>query len=165
MTPEQELLWNKVRSFEPDEPESPLTFTDRLSRENGWLLEFSLRAVEEYKKFMFLICLAPHALTPSDEVDQVWHLHLLYTESYWDDFCCDTLGKKIHHGPTKGGSSEQLKYDDLYARTKNFYKEIFSEDPPEDLWPPPEIRFGRVNFQRVNLDGYWMIPKPRIFRK
>ncbi len=100
MTEAQEILWKKIKEFEIDEPSSALTFTERLARENGWTIEFTLRAIEEYKKFMFLICIAEHPLTPSDQIDQVWHLHLLYTQSYWNDFCKNTLNKTIHHGPT-----------------------------------------------------------------
>lgn len=82
MTAEQEILWNKIRTFELDDPTISLTFTNRLARENGWILEYALRTVDEYKKFMFLLCLADHPLTPSDQIDQVWRLHLLYTQSY-----------------------------------------------------------------------------------
>ena len=58
MTKEQEQLWGKISQFEFDDPSSSLTFTDRLSRENGWKLAYSLRCIEEYKKFMFLICIS-----------------------------------------------------------------------------------------------------------
>ena len=32
---------------------------------------------------------------PSDEVDQAWHLHLVYTRSYWGEFCPNVLGKPL----------------------------------------------------------------------
>ncbi len=165
MTSEQELLWNKIHSFELDDPSNSLTFTDRLARENGWTIEYSLRTIEEYKKFMFLLCIANHPLTPSDQVDQVWHLHLLYTHSYWIEFCKDTLNKQIHHGPTKGGSNENSKFTDWYEKTKQLYKTIFVQTPPVDIWLPSEIRFSETNFQRVNLDRNWIIKKPLIRKK
>jgi len=159
MTPEQTILWNKIRSFELDDPSSSLTFTDRLSRENGWTMEYSLRAVTEYKKFMFLLCIASHPLTPSDQVDQVWHLHLLYTQSYWEDFCKDTINRQIHHGPTKGGKEENTKFTDWYEKTKELYLETFGYNAPADIWPSSKIRFSEINFQRVNIDKYWLIKK------
>jgi len=83
MTPTQQPdLWNRIRRFELDDPAAAFSFTDRLARENGWPLEYALRATLEYRKFMFLLCLTEHPLTPSDQVDPVWHLHLLYTRSY-----------------------------------------------------------------------------------
>ena len=165
MTKEQEILWEKIRTFELDDPTISLTFTDRLARENGWTLEYALRTVDEYKKFMFLLCLADHPLTPSDQVDQVWHLHLLYTQSYWTDFCKETLNKQIHHGPTKGGANENSKFTDWYEKTKQLYESIFGYDTPKDIWLPSKIRFSEVNFQRVNLDGNWVIKKPTILKK
>jgi hypothetical protein len=157
MTFKESELWNKIEAFELDDPDSSLTFSERLARENGWSLEYTLRSIEEYKRFMFLISIADHPLTPSDQVDQVWHLHLLYTYSYWIEFCQNTLGKQIHHGPTKGGKHEQEKFTDWYAKTKDLYKELFSTDPPEDIWPSSKIRFSEINFQRVNLDKNWVI--------
>ncbi|MBL0742749.1 glycine-rich domain-containing protein [Chryseolinea lacunae] len=160
MSPAYTALWNSIRSFEVDDPSAAFTFSDRLARENGWTLEFALRAIEEYKRFMFLICISPTPLTPSDAVDQVWHLHLLYTRSYWEDFCEHTLQQKIHHGPTRGGGQERDKYHDWYSRTKTFYASTFNQPPPADLWPPNDVRFRDVNFRRVNVDKFWIIKKP-----
>ena len=165
MRTDQQTLWDKIKDFELDEPTSSLTFTNRLARENGWTIEYSIRAVHEYKKFIFMLCIADHSLTPSDQVDQVWHLHLLYTQSYWTDFCQNTLGKQFHHGPTKGGKAEGEKYNDLYEKTLELYKTLFERNAPDDIWPPKEIRFGDVNFQRVNLDRNWIIKKPRVSKK
>lgn len=108
---------------------------------------------------MFLLCIANHPLTPSDQVDQVWHLHLLYTRSYWNNFCRDVLKKEIHHEPTKGGKTEGNKFSDWYDLTKELYQKTFNIKPPEDLWPPTEIRFKDVNFQRINLSIYWTFKK------
>jgi ABC-type nitrate/sulfonate/bicarbonate transport system substrate-binding protein len=54
MPTRQPDLWNRIRHFELDDPAAAFSFTDRLARENGWPLEYALRAVLEYKKFMFL---------------------------------------------------------------------------------------------------------------
>lgn len=155
-------LWEKIRRFELDDPGAALSFTDRLARENGWSLAFALRATEEYKRFMFLLCVTDHPLTPSDEVDQVWHLHLLYTRSYWIDFCQHTLERPIHHGPTRGGQQEQAKFDAWYTRTQQRYAEVFGSPPPADIWPPAAVRFGPARFQRVNLATHWLLPTPSL---
>ncbi len=158
-------LWQKMTHFQLDDPESDFPFTYRLARENGWSLEFSLRAIEEYKRFMYLICISDHPLTPSDQIDQVWHLHLLYTESYWQEWCRDTLGRDIHHGPTKGGHAEKAKFHDWYAETKKRYSEVFFQEAPDDLWPSSKIRFNEINFVRVNTHRYWIVPKPLFTTK
>jgi len=165
MTPEQEILWLQIKNFELDEPNASLSFSDRLARENGWSIEYSLRAIEEYKRFMMLVCLASHPLTPSDQVDQVWHLHLLYTESYWIDFCQHILNRQIHHGPTKGGEKANTKFTDLYQKTKILYQTIFGTLPPDDIWPSSTIRFKKTNFQRIDVENTWIITKPDFLKK
>jgi hypothetical protein len=162
MTEEQRALWEKVRAFELDDPESAFPFSSRLARENDWTLEYTLRTIEEYKKFMFMICVAGHPLTPSDQVDQVWHLHLLYTYSYWKEFCTAILKREVHHGPTKGGKQESDKFNDWYTKTLHTYTAIFRETPPGDIWPANEKRFRDINYQRINLDKNWIIKKPFI---
>jgi hypothetical protein len=159
---EQEILWEKIREFEIDDIESDFTFTDRLARENDWSTEYSVRAIHEYKRFVFMLSITKQPLTPSDEVDQVWHLHLLYTVSYWVEMCRGLIGKEIHHGPTKGGQSEKDKYKDFYQETKDFYKSLFNEDPPKDIWPSSEVRFGQLRFTRVNRHRNWVVPKLKL---
>lgn len=164
MTEEQVLLWHKIRSFDFDDSDSTFTFTDRLARENGWTFSYSVRTIEEYKKFIFLLCNSNKQLTPSDQVDQVWHLHLLYTKSYWKELCEKTIQREIDHGPTKGGQKEKEKYNNLYEDTKKTYREIFQSEPPIDIWPTSKVRFKEINFIRVNAHKYWIIPKLKFLQ-
>lgn len=152
-------LWQRLLEFELDDPTAEFSFTDRLARENGWALEKSLRAVQEYKRFLYLLCCTNQSLTPSDEVDQVWHLHLLYTRSYWLELCPKVLQRNLHHGPTKGGNTERSRYNAQYEVTLELYAEAFGAKAPDDLWPPPKKRFGELRFRRVNLHRNWVIPK------
>lgn len=113
--------------------------------------------IEEYKKFVFLGMAAGHRVTPSDEVDQAWHLHMIYTVNYWEEFH-KLLPRKFHHGPTKGGKAEDEKYDDWYSKTKESYERLFGETPPIDIWPPNQRRFGR-QAMRLYLDEYVIVSK------
>ena len=47
-------LWNRLSAFQLDAPSADYRFTDRLAHENGWSQFFARRAVEEYKKFVYL---------------------------------------------------------------------------------------------------------------
>ena len=123
-------LWRKIRDFQVDDPSSELTFTDRLARENDWSLGFADRVVQEYKRFIFLAATAPHRVTPSEAVDEAWHLHLIYTRSYWDDLCRNVIRRPLHHGPTKGGSAETQRFHEQYRQTLASYREAFGEEPP-----------------------------------
>jgi uncharacterized protein (TIGR04222 family) len=154
-------LWERIAAFPLDDPGSELTFTSRLARENGWGLPYTRRVVAEYRRFLFLAMAAGHPVTPSDPVDQAWHLHLAYTLSYWDDLCRDLLGRPLHHGPSRGGAQEAAKFLDWYGRTLDSYRRLFGADPPADVWPPAAGNLGREpHFVRVNATTHWIVPRP-----
>lgn len=153
--------WTRIRRHALDDPDADLTFTARLARENAWPLHFAVRVVDEYRRFCFLAISAGHPVTPSDEVDQAWHLHLLYSRDYWDVFCPNALGTKLHHGPTRGGPREGQRFDHQYRDTLASYARIFGDPPPTDIWPPPEVRFGpRMIGVRVLPSEVLIIRKP-----
>ena len=54
MTRDQQTYWNKVDHFELDDPDAVLTFSERLARENGWSIQYTLCCIQEYKRFIFL---------------------------------------------------------------------------------------------------------------
>lgn len=162
MDSEQRRLFERIGEFRFDQGEGTFPFVSRLARDNGWSSAYAIRAITEYRKFIFLALAAGHPVTPSDQVDQVWHLHLLYTRSYWDNFCRGTLGRPLHHEPTKGGKNEKDKFGAWYAATIESYSRYFGEEPPSDIWPDAETRFGRdIHFERVNRERFWLISKGR----
>lgn len=162
MTHFENQLWDSILGFELDEPGTQLTFAARLSRENGWANHYTNRVIDEYKKFIFLCCISPTPVTPSDPVDQAWHLHLTYTKSYWNELCRDTLKREIHHNPTKGGKSERQKFSSLYKGLHEIYREQFGYHPPEDIWQDNKTRFSDTDFERVNMAQHWVIKKPSV---
>jgi uncharacterized protein (TIGR04222 family) len=160
--PRQQDLWERILAHRFDDPAARLTFTGRLARENGWTIGKAIRVVDEYRRFVFLAMTAGHAVTPSEDVDQAWHLHLAYTRDYWETFCRDVLRQPLHHGPTRGGASEAGRYDHQYRQTLAAYAAAFDAPPPADIWPRPEQRFGPdLAWRRVNLARHWVVPKPR----
>lgn len=165
MNASQQLLLDRLMAFEFDEPDVELRFAQRLARENGWILSFTERVIGEYKRFLFLAIEAGHVASPSEQVDQCWHMHLTYTRSYWNELCGKLLGQPLHHGPTKGGAAEQAKFIELYNQTLASYRRLFGEAPPADIWPSAEQRFGEdLHHVTVNTRRCWIIPKPRLPR-
>ncbi len=153
-------LLNDITGFEIGSDNDALTFTDRLCRENKWSMPFARRCLEEYKKFIYLAAVSETPVTPSDEIDQVWHLHLTYTQSYWIDLCQSILEKPLHHGPTKGGSNESNKYKSQYRLTLDKYTEVFKENPPQDIWPDCQKRFRDADkFVRLNSADYFLLKR------
>jgi hypothetical protein len=157
-------LYRRLQDFELDDPTHEFGFTRHLMKSQGWTLTYAQRAIAEYKKFAFLAVVADHQVVPSDQVDQVWHSHVLLTDSYWEEFCPQVLGRKLHHHPARGGRTERAEFHQLYAQTIISYRHFFGS-PPTDVWSPPDLRFGaELKMQRVNLSDNWVIPKLPFLR-
>lgn len=153
-------LWSRLQAMQLDNAAASLTFTRRLARENGWSLAYAGDVVEEYRRFLYLAARRGHPVTPSDAVDQAWHLHLTYTRHYWGVLCREVLGFDLHHGPTLGGEREQAKFGDWYARTLESYRAAFGTPPPAHIWPAVTQRFDGVeDFRRIDASAHWVIPK------
>ncbi|WP_455207423.1 glycine-rich domain-containing protein [Kaarinaea lacus] len=154
-------LWQQLAAFKVSQENIQLDFTRRLARDNGWPVEFAEKVVMEYKRFLYLIAIHKQELTPSDAIDQAWHLHLVYTRSYWEELCQNILGFALHHNPTLGGNNEDARFKTAYERTLTLYHETFGKRPDESIWPPPDKRFLNAGkFVRLNLTSHWTIAKP-----
>lgn len=171
MNQRMQEIWRKLEAFNVDDPGdgSPLpafTFAMRLADENGWPLGYAERVIREYKRFVFLATFAGHPVTPSDQVDQAWHLHLSYTRSYWNRLCEQVLERRLHHDPTRGGQAESEKFDTWYARTLESYQRLFADTPPADIWPAPLERFDTTRrWKRVDVSRFWLLRRRTWIRR
>jgi len=149
-----------LESYPIDDPTASLPFSRRLEREQwGWTPAFTSRAITEYRRFIFLAGLGRGEVTPSEAVDQVWHLHLVYTRDY-REFCA-AGGAFIEHGPTRG-SQETSRFAQQYESTIELYREFFGE-PPVDIWPAAEERFRNAGGGRwVDLSEAVVISRRRL---
>ena len=156
-------LMARLEGYAIGPDDADFTFAARLARENGWDLPTAERAIVEYKRFCYLAMTAGHAVTPSDAVDQVWHLHLTFTRDYWQRFCPEVLGRPLHHGPTRGGPAERMRFYDQYAATLKSYEAAFGELPPSDLWPAARQRFvDDPKAFRVNPSDVLILSRRRV---
>jgi hypothetical protein len=151
MTPTETDLYQRICEFNLDEPGAKFPFSHKLAQECQWTRTYTVRTIQEYKKFMFLGTISDCTVSPSVPIDLVWHLHLIYTDAYWNKFCIEVLGKPFHHNPSLGGKEEKLKYDRLYQKTLATYQDYFGT-PPLDIWIDPATQ--------PNHQHYWMIPNP-----
>jgi uncharacterized protein (TIGR04222 family) len=164
MTIDSTTLQQRIEDFELDDPSASDPFSRRLARENGWTAETAGRVVREYKRFLVLAVTVDHPVTPSEQVDQAWHLHITYTAEY-RRFCREVLGRRLDHTPSAGGPSERARYVRCYERTRASYLARFRELPPVDVWPNAEQRFGAdLLARRVNLAEHWVVRKPWFLR-
>ncbi len=131
---ENDPLWNRLQNFTLDHPKAEFPFSRKLAKEENWTESFTQKAIEEYKKFVYLCCTLPNGASPSKIVDKVWHLHLTYTQNYWEEFCPDILQRKLHHHPSNGGRSEIEKHRNWFGETLKNYRKVFGQLPPEEIW-------------------------------
>jgi hypothetical protein len=135
LNPFDKVLWAQLETMEIDPPDATTRFHHRLKQYNRWTDEFAGRVTKEYRRFLYLAARARHPVTPSDTVDQAWHLHLIYTRHYWEELCGKILGLQLHHEPSAGGAVESSKFGRQYEQTLESYKATFGETPPADIWP------------------------------
>ncbi|MFK7957950.1 MAG: hypothetical protein AB8B96_17755 [Lysobacterales bacterium] len=156
-------LLSRLERFTFQQGTPSLSFAQRLARDNGWTQRYADRVIKEYLRFVYLCATGERSLTPSEEVDQAWHLHMVYTQSYWHDLCEDMLGKPLHHNPTTGGRRAAEGFAHAYQETLDQYQAAFGQPPPVDVWPPVEKRFANASrFQRVNLSEVFLLPVRRV---
>ncbi|WP_380875470.1 glycine-rich domain-containing protein [Sphingomonas sp. DBB INV C78] len=128
-------IWQRISLHTIGPEDALLSFAARLSRENWWTDDYTARVIEEYRRFCFLAVTTGIEVTPSDQVDQAWHLHLTYSRDYWERFCPEVLGQSLHHCPTAGGPDERGRHFEQYAQTLRAYEQVFGAVPPADIWP------------------------------
>ena len=137
----ERALWQRLQAHPFERGDGSLDFLAKLARQQGWSRELARAAVEEYRRFCFLAARAGHAVTPSEEVDQVWHLHLTCTRDYWEVFCPRVLGFALHHEGSDGRVDTRQRHRQDYAHTLASYQRWFGA-APETLWPTSVRRFG-----------------------
>jgi hypothetical protein len=154
MTPKAEL-WKRLRAyrfenlvppqlvdklatlFEGDA--STRAFAGKLGRKVGWDMRYALRAIEEYKRFLYLGMVSDFYVTPPKAIDKVWHEHLLFTRAY-REFCRDVLGRDFDHAPELLPVQEQTEeFHAQYAATLSLYFDEFHSPPPFEIWGAPKF--------------------------
>ncbi len=142
-----DALWRRIEDFDLDQPLGNYCFSIRLAKEQKWTLDFTQRAVLEYKKFMYLAATSDHMVSPSEIVDQVWHQHLIFSRSY-SDFC-SVLGKEIQHIPSTHNRSEIKKFKAASERTKDLYFKHFGSEPC-DIWDETSMH-AALNLRKAKM--------------
>src|SRR5215212_8428244 len=103
-------------------------FAHKLGRKLGWTPPFARRAIDEYRKFLYLGVVADFGVTPSKVIDQVWHEHLLFTRAY-AEFCRDVLARPFEHYPELVAMDKQTStFETQYEATLDLYEDEFDHD-------------------------------------
>ena len=145
----------RIEAFDFSAADDPLGFEGRLADDNGWTLGYALDVAEEYRRFLVLTQVAGHAVSPSPDVDEAWHLHLTHTVDY-EAMCRNVLGRFLHHEPARAGGGDAARYRTMYAGTLRAYVHAFGARPPEAIWPDADRR--RAASPAVTPWPSWNVP-------
>jgi hypothetical protein len=89
-----------------------------------WTIADATRCANAYKNFLFLQKkYFSEFLTPSKEIDEFWHNHILHTKNYFQD-CQAIFGHYLHHEPAAEEDDEN-KFINGFIKTKQLYLEEF----------------------------------------
>jgi|GEM_PF-758521 len=137
-------LWDHVRSAFGNTNSSTNAFASKIARKLSWDRGFALRAIEEYRKFVYLGIIADFHVTPPKIIDRVWHEHLLFSRAY-REFCRDVLQQDFDHHPELLPSDEQTGlFQAQYDATLELYRLEFNVRPPVIIWGTPKFQLGSV---------------------
>ena len=137
-------LLDHVRSAFGNTNSSTHAFASKIARKLNWERSFALRAIEEYRKFVYLGIIADFHVTPPRIIDQVWHEHLLFSRAY-REFCRDVLQHDFDHNPELLPSDGQTGvFQAQYEATLELYRLEFNVRPPDGIWGTPKFRWGSV---------------------
>ncbi len=86
-------LWEKIQNLNLQ------LIVDRMIIKHGWTTERTEKAVEGYSKYLYMTQMFDQPITPTGDVDAIWHEHILHTNKYAAD-CEKLFGSFLHHFPT-----------------------------------------------------------------
>lgn len=112
-------LWLRLAFLEREASGRQMSLTRLVADALELDADASRRVVEEYRRFLFLLMRAGHAITPPPQIERVLQLHEQFSLNYWD-----ILAEMIIERPFVGGGSNLTES----------YQRIFGEAPPADIW-------------------------------
>lgn len=117
------------------------------------------KLLPEYQKFFVLIILGHTGIgLYSNEIDQLWHAHILHTSLY-AEFCQQYIGKFVDHTPLLGDDDEGGGDDDGIPSTP---PACIPSTPPSCIPDTPpsgnSIKSGRQHFIRAYTSAFGTIP-------
>ena len=109
----------------------------------GWDNDKVDGLVREYEKFLIIRSQCEQC-SPSEEIDYVWHQHILNTKHYYD-YCFDKFNKIIHHDPQMA-DDQAARIGRLYNTCDKYWNK-YGYSPPDYIWKLEEL-IGKINWNK-----------------
>ena len=136
-------LWDEIAAKFGGQSPFTKAFADKLSRKLNWKKKFALKAIWEYKKFVYMGVVSDFSVTPSKIIDQVWHEHLLFSAGY-RKFCKEIIQYDFDHNPELVSIGTQTEaFQSQYFQTIALYKKEFGHEPPPEIWEVTKFK-GKI---------------------
>jgi hypothetical protein len=127
-------LWDHIAANFGGSNAFSKAFASKIGKKHDWDIGFTLRAVREYKKFVYLGVTANFHVTPSKIIDVIWHEHILFSKAY-REFCNEVIAYDFDHFPELIPLDEQTsQFVAQYNDTLELYRLEFDMEPPADIW-------------------------------
>lgn len=99
----------------------------------GWDLQQTITAIRRYKMFLYVHSLFPkNELVPTQEIDIVWHAHILCDTAKYMDDCLYLYGYILHHQANNPLIEENTQLEEnAFAVTQSLFQEVFGTDVME----------------------------------
>eukprot|EP01039_Chlorochromonas_danica_P003002 gene3002-3276_t len=101
----------------------------QLLKIRGWREDRVDEAITAYAEFLTLLITSGEDLSPTDEIDKVWHAHILHTRDYEAFNTKYSPGKKLHHDPLRSLDQDARKFRAI--KTIELYKSTFGHERPK----------------------------------
>lgn len=142
-------IWDRITEVFGGVDASTKAFAAKIAKKHGWPNRMTLKAVTEYKKFVYLGVISDFHVTPSKIIDVVWHEHLLFTKAY-REFCADVIEYEFDHHPELMAMEDQTgRFNAQYSDTLELYEAEFGIAPPEAIWSVPKF-----DTEKTTAEGY-----------
>lgn len=90
----------------------------------GWSKEKVEQIEVWYRRFLYIRLHEKEAvLVPTNDIDEFWHIHMLYTKQYYND-CKKIFSCIVQHNPTVEPSKEE---NDLFLKNFKNSLELFQK--------------------------------------
>jgi hypothetical protein len=119
------------------------TIIKQVSDIYDWSSDYADLVIFEYERFLELRN-ENETLSPSDDIDRVWHQHILNTRHY-EEYCKTHFSRLVHHDPTD--SLDQVARMVRLKNTINTYLEKFKIITNKNIWLP--------NLDNKTIDLIW----------
>ena len=123
-----EELWNRVAAMDLS------SVVYQLVSYQGWTAERAASVEQRYRRFFYLKAILPDGnASPTHEIDEFWHQHIINTRQYGPD-CQRVAGRFVHHTfPSLADPAQVRALSTVWLETWVSYEALFDAPYEETI--------------------------------